>query len=344
MLVFNGIEDVEYNPADSFTYVAVKGESRVYRFKDKSPLLQDSLLQFETFVGGMSYTIDYGTGTSLVPWGYGNDNLVFDDSSNLWVNQDGGDNYIWVVGKNHTQASPDVRIFGRAPWGSESTGITFTPDYKFLFMSIQHPSSSNTPFTQLDAFGQMVNFGKDVTLVMSRSNYFSLSVSDVSFALHKKENYVDVRYENKGEEGLYKVLLEQSIDLKNWNKLVDYPIQFQNGGITKTFKDYNAQNSSGVYYRYVHFYNSGRIEKGEPKYISMLKEIDFTLFPNPSQENITLSTTKKLDRSQYTIYDLLGNQVGSGNLTGKIDITLLKEGCYYLHIESSSVYLRFIKN
>ncbi len=46
-----------------------------------------------------------------VPWGTGNDNLLFDSLGNLWVAQDGsfsgGDNnYIWVVENGHTQAKP----------------------------------------------------------------------------------------------------------------------------------------------------------------------------------------------------------------------------------------------
>ena len=84
----------------------------------------------------MSYDINDGSSVTSVPWGNGNDNLAFDNDGNLWVMQDGGDFYIWVVKNGHTQASPDVEIFGITPAGAEPTGITFTPDNKYLFMSV----------------------------------------------------------------------------------------------------------------------------------------------------------------------------------------------------------------
>lgn len=167
--VFNGIEDVEIGP-DGKVYFAVKGENRVYRFQDSDPISGTTVSNFETFVGNMNYTINYGTGTASVAWGYGNDNLAFDGDGHLWVMQDGGNNYIWVVKSGHTQAMPDVEIFGRTPAGSEPTGITFTPDYKYLFMSIQHPSSSNNILSQDDAFCSPRLFNKDVAIVIARND------------------------------------------------------------------------------------------------------------------------------------------------------------------------------
>lgn len=42
-----------------------------------------------------------------------------------------------------------VSRFANAPKGSETTGLYFTPDYSTLFMSIQHPNTSNvTPFNK----------------------------------------------------------------------------------------------------------------------------------------------------------------------------------------------------
>lgn len=42
-----------------------------------------------------------------------------------------------------------VTRFATAPCGSETTGLFFTPDYKTLFLSIQHPSESNkAPFNK----------------------------------------------------------------------------------------------------------------------------------------------------------------------------------------------------
>ncbi len=164
---FAGGEDVEISPIDGKVYVAVKGENRVYRFTDDLPLSGGIVSNFETYVGNMSYTLQTETGPMVVDWGTGNDNLAFDDLGNLWVLQDGSDDHIWVVDVGHTQSSPKVRIFGRSPAGSEPTGITFSPDFRFLFMSFQHPSSSNNATSQPDAFNRLVTLDKDVAIVIA---------------------------------------------------------------------------------------------------------------------------------------------------------------------------------
>ncbi len=164
--VFNGIEDVEIGP-DGNIYLAVKNENCVYRFSDSDPISGTTVSNFETYVGNMSYPITHSGGTTLTPWGAGNDNLAFDNIGNLWVLQDGGNNYIWVVMQNHSQANPNVKLFGIAPAGSEPTGITFTPDFKYLFMSIQHPNAANSIDFQTDAAGNVIGFGKDIAMVIS---------------------------------------------------------------------------------------------------------------------------------------------------------------------------------
>ncbi len=176
--VFNGIEDVEIGP-DGMVYFAVKGEFQVYRFQDSDPIIGTTAI-IETFVGNMAYDITHSSGVSSLTWAYGNDNLAFDNLGNLWVFQDGGDDYIWVVGSNHTQVNPEVRLFGIAPSGSEPTGITFTPDYKYLFMSIQHPNIENSA-NQIDAEGNTISFNKGTVLVLALEENLgpALSLEDI---------------------------------------------------------------------------------------------------------------------------------------------------------------------
>lgn len=164
--VYDGIEDVEIGP-EGMVYFAVKGEGRVYRFKDSDPLSGTEVPQMETFVGGTNYNIEYSDGSRTMAWGNGNDNLAFDGKGNLWVLQDGGNNYIWLVENGHTQAEPKVKLFGCTPIGSEPTGISFSPDYRFLFMSIQHPASKNNISYQIDAAGDSITFDRDISLVIS---------------------------------------------------------------------------------------------------------------------------------------------------------------------------------
>ena len=105
------------------------------------------------------------------PWASGNDNLCFDDLGNLYVLQDGSRDHVWMVGPSHTQASPQVDIFAKLPSGSEPCGMTFTPDYKFMFLSVQHPSGSNSSTVQIDASGYGADIGKSTTVVIARKEY-----------------------------------------------------------------------------------------------------------------------------------------------------------------------------
>jgi secreted PhoX family phosphatase len=161
---FYGIEDVEIGP-DGFIYFASKGHGRIYRFIDND----STISQFETFVGGRNYEILTQDSSYNEPWGIGNDNLAFDGEGNLWVLQDGSKDFIWVVKNGHTQENPLVEIFASTPKGSEPTGITFSPDKRFLFMSVQHPDSTN--ILQIDASGNSVKFNKSSMIVIARKEF-----------------------------------------------------------------------------------------------------------------------------------------------------------------------------
>ncbi len=166
--IFNGVEDVEISPVDGKIYFTVKSApfNRVYRFKDDGTTLS----AFETFIGGTSYRINTGTVEVDEDWGGGNDNLDFDDRGNLWVCQDGSRDHVWVVRPDHTQAKPKVDIFMLTPAGSEPTGSTFSPDYRYMFMSAQNPSATNkTP--QFDISGKRDTFNRSHAIVIARTPY-----------------------------------------------------------------------------------------------------------------------------------------------------------------------------
>ncbi|HEX8018237.1 MAG TPA: alkaline phosphatase PhoX [Flavobacterium sp.] len=161
---FNGIEDVEISPLDGKIYFTAKGLDKVYRLKDNGTTASE----VEVFVGGGStvYTLYTPDGVKTESWGDGNDNLTFDELGNLWVLQDGGKNYIWVIAPDHTQANPKVKLFASMPAGSEPTGLTFTPDHKFGFFSIQHPGSGID--NDIDATGNTIDYkGKSATIVIA---------------------------------------------------------------------------------------------------------------------------------------------------------------------------------
>ena len=175
---FYGIEDAEIGP-DGYIYFTSKGQGRVYRFIDNG----NTISNFETFVGGRIYTIQTQDSTFNEPWGIGNDNLAFDAEGNLWVLQDGSKNLIWLVKNGHTQENPLVEIFASTPRGSEPTGITFSPDKRFLFMSIQHPDSTNA--FQLDASGNLVKINKATMVVIAKNEFLG---NDNTVSIIKQEN------------------------------------------------------------------------------------------------------------------------------------------------------------
>ncbi|MFP3833694.1 alkaline phosphatase PhoX [Chryseobacterium sp. SIMBA_028] len=186
---FNGVEDVDISPVDGRIYFTAKGLDRVYRLQDNGTTAS----QVETFVGGGStvYSFDTPQGTKSEAWGDGNDNLTFDELGNLWVLQDGGKNYIWVIAPDHTQANPKVRLFASMPAGSEPTGLTFTPDHKFGFFSIQHPDS--TISTDVDATGNVIDYrGKSATIVIALKENLGIEGGLGTIETKNTENTVTV--------------------------------------------------------------------------------------------------------------------------------------------------------
>jgi secreted PhoX family phosphatase len=211
---FNGIEDVEIGP-DGMVYFAVKGENRVYRFQDSDPITGTTVSNMETFVGNTSYDIEHVNGTTSVSWGGGNDNLAFDGNGNLWVLQDGGNDYIWVVENGHTPSNPKVKIFGTTPSGSEPTGITFSPDYRFLFMSIQHPSNGNNSTSQTDAAGNPINFDNDISIVIALNENLGEILSNTNFNLGEKSSIYPNPSDGKYTVNLGKTMSDVNIEIFN---------------------------------------------------------------------------------------------------------------------------------
>ncbi len=171
---FNGVEDVEIGTLDGKIYFTGKGNNRTWRFSDNGMTISN----FETFVGGTSYNLTTSGGNFTEAWGSGNDNLTFDDQGNLYVLQDGSRNHLWMVRPDHTQNAPKVELFVKTPAGSEPCGLTFSPDYRFGFFSIQHPNGSNV--AQMDASGNMVAFNASATAVIARSEHLGAQAPSVS--------------------------------------------------------------------------------------------------------------------------------------------------------------------
>jgi secreted PhoX family phosphatase len=177
---FNSLEDIEISPVDGMIYFVSKASSRVYRFRDFGTTVND----LEVFAGNPSqnYEIEYESGndtlTAYEQWRDGNDNLTFDNLGNLYVIQDGGRNHVWMITPCHTQQNPDVRLFMVTPAGCEPTGMTFSPDYRFMFISMQHPDASNVTVMK-DAAGQYVVFNRESAVVIAHNGFLGDTDSTV---------------------------------------------------------------------------------------------------------------------------------------------------------------------
>ena len=159
---FDRVEDIEIGP-DGKIYVVSTGQNIIFRFDDVD---ETTISNFEIFVDNVTFPIQTADGTFQALFS-SPDNIVFDNAGNLWVNQDGGQNYFWMVEPTHTAANPKVHVFANTPNGCESTGTHFTPDGKYMFVNIQHPETNNEDW-QSDVTDRSVVFDRSATLIIAR--------------------------------------------------------------------------------------------------------------------------------------------------------------------------------
>jgi uncharacterized protein len=349
---FMGIEDVEIGP-DGKIYFAVKNEQSVYRFQDNDPLCQtDSTISgFETFVGGagVSYTFATNNGMSSAAWGTGNDNLAFDDGGNLWVLQDGSFNYIWVVENGHTQSSPKVKLFGIAPLDAEPTGITFTPDYKYLFMSFQHPNSGNNA-NQLDAFGVERDFNQDVAIVISRKEFMSNSALPVEwsyFEAKKTGKTATLYWETALELQSDFFKIERMNDESKWETIGEITAAGNsNTPLSYSFED-KKPNKNINYYRIAQVSQDGKTQYSNINSVTFnasFEPINPIISPNPAKDylqcSLQLQDIQPETMLNYQLINPLGQIVLSKNtIIGDFNgfyVGDLPKGNYWLIIKSST--------
>jgi secreted PhoX family phosphatase len=241
---FQRIEDVEIGP-DGKIYFASTATGRVYRFSDAGT----SVSNLEVFVESTTYDID-GSGPFAPAKFEWPDNLAFDGEGNLWVLQDGGDNHIWVVSPAHTTAAPAIKVFANTPLGSEPTGITFSPDYKFMFISLQHPNAANT-IGQTDAAGDNVIFNTHTTLVIARKENLGITTLPVRYIntnLLEKNNGIEITWLSAAGNEYTLYYIERSTDGINFTRIGSRNSSLTNT-MSYTYFDNNLPHANNLYYR-----------------------------------------------------------------------------------------------
>jgi hypothetical protein len=191
---WTNVEDIEWGP-DGRIYFSAKNTGTIWRFKDNGT----NVSGIEAWVTNKQYPITHKSGTQNTSFEKGIDNLVFDGEGNLWALQDDDGYHLWVIKPDHTPSNPKVELFATAPIGSEPTGLTFTPDFKYGFLSIQHPTGSNSQ-TQKDASGANIRHNALTTIVFARKEH--LGGSSANFASSSTSSYLIMDEHSSLEEGL----------------------------------------------------------------------------------------------------------------------------------------------
>jgi hypothetical protein len=289
---FKGIEGVALGP-DNRVYFAAKYDGIIYRFHD----LGTTVDQLSVFVSSTDYDVDGAGPFAPEPWGLGNDNLAFDGDGNLWVLQDGDRNHIWVVGPSHSAASPDIRLFATTPAGCEPTGIAFTPDYRYMFLSIQHPFSSNTT-AKKDAAGNDVVFNTHTTVVIARSEFLgsvALPLRFTAFDVAEKNRQVNISWTVEQVSNHKSFDIERSLDGIHFETIYTNNEAMKDGERKSfTAADTRLPPAELLYYR---IRECDKDEKCvytavKPVKISGLSRV--TLFPLPATRDLTLRYTSIL--------------------------------------------------
>jgi hypothetical protein len=303
---FNGVEDVEIGP-NGLIYFAAKAAGRVYRFRD----LGTTVDMLSIFIENTTYDVDPGAPVVNEAWGTGNDNLAFDGEGNLWVLQDGSRNHIWVVGPAHTAVSPRVRLFATTPAGSEPTGITFTPDYKFMFLSFQHPSGSNTA-AQTDAAGASVVFDTHTTVVIARiENLGALSILPVKFTDFNIKNInkeVQVNWSVSEVQNHSFFVVERSVNGINFEE-IHRNNQLLGNGTSHSFGfvDKHPPSANILHYRIKQCDANGSCHYSETRSIKILNKKSLNIYPVPVHDNMNISFVAD---EESTLNILIMNDMG----------------------------------
>jgi hypothetical protein len=345
---FNGPEDVEINPITGMIYFTSKNNSRIYRFSDDGMTVSN----FEDFVGPASavYTMNVeGGGTQNVQWSNGIDNLVFDNLGNLWAQQDGGQGHIWVIRPDHTPFAPKIDLFATTPAGSESSGLTFTPDYRFGFLSIMGASSTNTALA-MDAAGNNIRFNQSNTLIIGRNEFLgplaAVPVEFHSFDLQRMgKDGVNVLWSTASEINNSHFIVMRSTDGKNFVEVVKV-----NGAGNSTqvnsyrFADVDLKPAT-YYYRIKQVDFDGSFSYSTIKAINLNEDLKVnvnSVFPNPFNNEININLVLAVEGIvKITVTDINGRNVSQQTfdaLEGSNDLQIatanLINGVYFVQIES----------
>lgn len=346
---FNGPEDVEINPINSMIYFTSKSNSRIYRFTDNGM----TVANFEDYVGNaaVNYTMNVeGGGTQSVNWGSGIDNLVFDNLGNLWAQQDGGNGHIWVIRPDHTPANPKVDVFATTPSGSETSGLTFTPNFRQGFLSVMGAAGTNTA-SAIDAAGASVVFNVSNTVVIGRKQFLgslaAIPVEYADFFLERlgKSN-VNVKWSTASETNNQLFEVERSTDGMQFTSIAKVNSQNGNSTIPQFYQYTDLSLSPAVYY-----YRIKQVDFDGGYAFSPVRSVNLTennrfnvneVYPNPFSNKVNVSINSAVATIvNITMNDINGREIKAsahkvieGLNTVEFNAAELVSGVYFITVKS----------
>jgi hypothetical protein len=247
--------------------------------------------------------------------------------------------------ETHTAATPAVKLFGKTPTGSEPTGITFTPDNKFMFISFQHPSAANAT-AQLDAAGINVVFNTHTTVVIARTENLgptaTLPVYFTDFKVNEENNTAQVNWSVANVINHSHFEIERSTDGRYFEKIYTEIQTLANGASQSfSFNDRSLPAATVIYYRIKHLSVNGESHYSEIKSIKpAVKKSEITIYPNPAKEMLSIDyTSAETNSITLAVSDGLGRIIFTEQrtvLTGKniltIELNKLSKGNYTLSV------------
>lgn len=150
-------EDIEFDPLTGHVFVALTNNKVKKNFHGS--ILK--IVEKDNDPGSLTFTHDvFLTGGQDKGFACP-DNMVFDPQGNLWFTTDIsgdsigkgpyeglGNNGLYVFLRSGANAGKVIRV-ATAPIDAEFTGPCFSPDYKTLFLSVQHPGEESASPTEL---------------------------------------------------------------------------------------------------------------------------------------------------------------------------------------------------
>ncbi len=150
-------EDIEFDPLTGNILIALTNNKPKGNYHGS--ILK--IIEDENDYGSLTFSHDTFLSGGEVHGFAAPDNLVFDKSGNLWFTTDiagkdvdqgaykgYGNNSLFVFIRNGRNSGKVIRL-ASAPIDAEFTGPCFSPDFKTLFLSVQHPGETSKSLDKL---------------------------------------------------------------------------------------------------------------------------------------------------------------------------------------------------